>query len=558
MNTPLNAAAGSWEERLMYDYIIIGAGSAGCVLANRLTADGRSRVLLIEAGSDTRSLWLKIPAGTPRLYSDARVNWRYHTAEEPGLNNRRVYCPRGKTLGGSSAINGLVYMRGAPRDYEQWQQLGNKGWSWSDVLPYFRKSERQERGSDDYHGNEGELAVSDLVGPHLASEAFVAAGQAIGLPLNADFNGAAQDGVGYVQYNTLRGRRHSAASAFLVPARRRPNLRIETDAHVARIVVEDRRAQGVVYRKGGQTVEVQGREIILSGGAINSPQVLMVSGIGPGEHLRSFGIAVGHELPGVGGNLHDHIYAHFLVRTEPRFSINRLILDSASGRTAWKLLPHVLRYALQGTGLLAFAAAQVAAFARSGPHVETPDLQIQFRPFSMVITPDGRFSAEGHPAVTASVSHIRPHSRGALTLRSADPFEAPDILFNYLTAEEDARAMIHGIRMIRKIFAAPPMAPHVIEETMPGVAAQDDDEILAYLRQQAQAMYHPVGTCKMGSDPSAVVDDRLRVHGLDGLRVVDASIMPSIVSGNTNAPTIMIAEKAADMIIADTRQALAA
>ena len=386
----------------------------------------------------------------------------------------------------------------------------------------------------------------------------MAAGHAIGLPSNTDFNGAAQDGIGFVQYNTLRGRRHSTASAFLVPARRRPNLRVETDAHVVRIVVKDRRVCGVIYRKDGQTVEVQGRETILSGGAINSPQVLMVSGIGPGDHLRSLGIAVAHDLAGVGRNLHDHIYAHFLVRTEPRFSINRLILNSASSRTSWKLLPHVVRYALKGTGLLAFAAAQVAAFARSGPHVETPDLQIQFRPFSMVITPDGRFSAEDHPAVTASVSHIRPHSRGALTLCSADPFEAPNILFNYLAAEEDGRAMIHGIRTIREIFAAPPMATHVVEEMMPGVTARDDDDILAYLRQHAQAMYHPVGTCKMGSDSLAVVDDRLRLHGLDGLRVVDASIMPSIVSGNTNAPTIMIAEKAADMILADTRQALAA
>ena len=542
----------------MYDYVIIGAGSAGCVLANRLTADGSSRVLLIEAGNHSRSIWVKIPAGTPRLYSDARVNWRYYSAEEPGLNNRRIYCPRGKTLGGSSAINGLVYMRGSQRDYDRWQQLGNAGWGWSEVLPYFRRSERQERGSDAYHGIDGELAVSDLVGPHEASQTFVAAGRAIGLSYNHDFNGATQEGIGYVQYNTLRGVRHSAASAFLDPALRRHNLRIETDAHVASIRMKDRRARSVVYRKGGRMHEAEGREIILAGGSINSPQLLMLSGVGPGDHLRAHGVEVVHDLPGVGRNLHDHIYAHFLVKVEPRFSINQLILNSASSRTYWKLLPHVLQYALLGTGLLASAAAQVAAFARSGPHVETPDLQIQFRPFSMIITKEGRFSAENHPAATASVAHVRPHSRGAITLRSADPFDAPNILFNYLTASEDARAMIEGIRIIRRIFAAPPMAPHVLAEATPGPATQSDEQILAYLRQNAQAMYHPVGTCKMGHDPMAVVGDRLRVHGVEGLRVVDASIMPNIVSGNTNAPTIMIAEKAADMILADARQSMAA
>ncbi|WP_158803757.1 MULTISPECIES: GMC family oxidoreductase [unclassified Acidisoma] len=542
----------------MYDYIIIGAGSAGCVLANRLTEDGKSRVLLLEAGGASRNIWLKIPAGTPRLYSNARVNWRYYTSEEPGLNNRQVYCPRGKTLGGSSAINGLVYMRGVPRDYDLWRQAGNAGWSWSDVLPYFKKSERQQRGADEFHGATGELGVSDLAKPHVASRAFVEAGQAIGLPFNADFNGAEQDGIGYVQYNILNGVRHSAASAFLDPAKRRQNLTIETEAHVAKIVVENGRATGVRYRRGGELKEATGREIILSGGAINSPQLLLVSGIGPEDELRRHGIDVVHVLPGVGRNLQDHIYAHYLSKVDPAFSINKLILNSASARTSWKLFPHVAEFVLKRSGLLTSAAAQVAAFARSGPHVETPDLQIQFRPFSMIITKEGRFVAESHAAVTASCSHIRPHSRGALTLRSADPFDAPDIRFNYLTAQEDQRAMIEGIRIVRRIFAASPMAEHVAGEAVPGADKQSDAEILGYLKQFAQAMYHPVGSCRMGNDSLAVVDDRLRLRGIDGLRVIDASIMPSIVSGNTNAPVIMIAEKAAVMLREDNRLAMAA
>ena len=542
----------------MYDYIIIGAGSAGCVLANRLTEDAKSRVLLLEAGGRDSSIWLKIPAGTPRLYSDPQVNWRYYTMPEPGLNHRSIYCPRGKTLGGSSSINGLVYMRGAPRDYDLWRQSGNDGWSWSEVLPYFRKSENQQRGADDFHGASGELAVSDLAEPHEASRAFVQAGQAIGLPFNADFNGAAQDGIGFVQYNIKRGMRHSAATAFLQPVRERGNLKLETNAHVRRIHITEGRATGLTYQQGDATHDVTAREIILAGGAINSPQLLMLSGVGDGADLTEHGIPVVHHLPGVGRNLQDHVYAHYLSRVDPVFSINKVILNAASARTSWRLLPQVLQFAINRTGILTSAAAQVVAFARSNSEVETPDLQIQFRPFSMIITKEGKFVAEDHPAVTASVSYIRPRSRGQITLSSTDPFDAPNIQFNYLTAQEDMRAMIEGIRVIRRIFAASPMAEHVVSEATPGVASQSDEELATYLRQYAQAMYHPVGSCRMGADMNAVVDARLRVHGIDGLRVIDASIMPSIVSGNTNAPTIMIAEKGADMVREDSRLALAA
>lgn len=535
----------------MYDVIIVGAGSAGCVLANRLTKDAQTKVLLLEAGPTDSSIWLKIPAGTPRLYGDGRVNWRYYTEEEPGLNNRKIYCPRGKTLGGSSSINGLVYMRGVPGDYDHWRQLGNPGWGWDDVLPYFRRSERQEHGPDEWHGAEGELGVSDVSDRHPASVAFVKAGESIGLPANRDFNGPSQDGIGFLQVNIRRGVRSSASAAFLRPAANRPNLRVETNVRVERIVLEGRRARGVTFKSGDSSVTASAREVILCAGAINSPQLLALSGIGHGDELKSFGISPVHHLPGVGRNLQDHVYAHYLARVTPDFSINDLIVKSDRLASSWKLLPHVLQYIVRRKGLLSSAAAQAGAFVRSGPRVNTPDLQIQFRPFSMIITKDGRFTAEPDPAVTASCATLRPLSRGAIALKTANPFDAPAIRFNYLTADDDCRSLLQGMHWIRRIFAASPLADHVVREASPGVACQSDDEWLDYLRRNAQAMYHPVGSCKMGDDDMAVVDARLRVHGITGLRVVDASVMPTITSGNTNAPTIMIAERAADLIRED-------
>jgi choline dehydrogenase len=535
----------------LYDVIIVGAGSAGCVLANRLSQDPRRKILLIEAGSRDSSIWLKVPAGTPRLYGNGRVNWRYYTEEEPGLNDRKIYCPRGKTLGGSSSINGLVYMRGVPGDYDHWRQLGNPGWSWNEVLPYFKRCERQERGADRFHGAQGELGVSDVSDRHPASIAFVQAGMNIGLPPNEDFNGASQDGIGFLQVNVRRGFRSSASMAFLRPVQERPNLRIEVGAQVERLVLEGRRVSGVAFRRGEEHIVATAREVILSAGAISSPHILALSGIGDAEELKRFDIPVIHHLPGVGRNLQDHVYAHYLSRVSPAFSINRLIVKSDRIATSWQLLPHVLQYVLRRKGLLSSAAAQAGAFIRSGPQAPTPDLQIQFRPFSMIITKDGRFTAEPDPAVTASCAVLRPLSRGRIALKSPDPFQPPAIRFNYLSADADSHALVKGMRWVRRIFAAPPLADHVIHETSPGGDCRTDEEILDYLRRNAQAMYHPVGSCKMGADPLAVDDAHLRVHGIEGLRVIDASVMPTITSGNTNAPTIMIADRASDLIQED-------
>jgi choline dehydrogenase len=506
-------------------------------------------VLLLEAGPEDKNIWTKIPAGVSRIFSNPSVNWCYNSEEEPGLNNRKLFWPRGKILGGTSSINGHVYMRGTPSDYDNWSDMGNQGWGWKDVLPYFKKSEHHFRGDSPLHGGSGELYVSPLDKPHSASKAFVAAAEKIGVPRIEDFNGPQQEGVGYLQFMIKNGIRCSTSAAFLRPVLRRPNLTLEVNAQVEQIVIEGKRATGVRYRINGEQRVAEAREILLCGGTINSPQVLMLSGIGPAEHLRSFGIQVKQDLPGVGQNLQDHIYAHCLASVEPSFSINNIISSTL------RLSPHVLQYVLSRKGLLTAGTAQVGLFTRSTEDLLTPDLQIQMRPFSMLIK-DGKYVSEPSPAITASCTLLRPHSSGVVRLRSADPFVAPTMVANYLSDDRDIAPMVAGIKLIRRVFNTSPFVEHFTGERLPGAHCQTDDQLVDYLRGYAQSMYHPVGTCKMGIDENAVVDSELRVRGIAGLRVIDASVMPRIPSGNTNAPTIMIAEKAAEMILRGPKSAV--
>lgn len=534
----------------VFDYVIVGAGSAGCVLANRLSRAPSTRVLLLEAGGQDSNVWLKVPAGVPRVVNDPKLTWGYVSEPEPGLQDRRIIWPRGRTLGGSSSINGHVYMRGTAADYDHWRDQGNPGWGWADVLPYFRRSERHFLGESELHGGSGELSVSPLHEPHPASTAFVHSARNLGIPANDDFNGRTQEGVGYLQFMIKDGVRASTSAAFLRPALARPNLKVELNALAERVLFEGGRATGIQFSVDGQTRCARAGELILCGGAVNSPQLLMLSGLGPADALRQLGIEVKIDLPGVGQNLHDHIYAHCLARVDPSFSLNRMISSNL------RMIPDVLRYLATRRGLLTSAAAQVGLFTRSRPELDACDLQVQMRPFSM-ISKGGMYTADSAPAITASCTLLRPLSRGAVTLRSNDPRVAPRMVANYLTDPRDLPALVEGLKLIRRIFGTAPFAEHCRGEELPGPERVSDEDLVAYLRANGQSMYHPVGTCRMGpaGERMAVVDPRLRVRGVAGLRVVDASVMPTIPSGNTNAPTIMIAEKAADMILQDARHA---
>ncbi len=533
------------EASQTFDYIIVGAGSAGCVLANRLTASGRHRVLLLEAGGADRNIWIHIPLGYGKLFTNAKYNWLYATEPEPELNGRRVVQPRGKVLGGSSSINGLLYIRGQAEDYDYWRQRGNAGWSFADVLPYFRRAEDQERGGDDLHGAGGPLAVSDVREPHPLCDAFLAAVGQAGLPLNEDFNGPTQEGGGYYQMTARNGRRWSTAVGYLRPARRRGNLTVVANALTTRILFDGRRAVGVEYRRGETTHVARANvEVIVAGGAFNSPQLLQLSGLGPAEHLRSLGIDVVADMPGVGADLQDHPQVRMQYRCTEPITMNDVI-NSRRHRLAAGL-----RYLIWRRGLLTIGGAYAGGFFRSDPAVATPDVQLH-----MIIFSADTVGAALHPfpGFIVSVCVLRPQSRGHVRIKSADPREAPAIQPRYLSAPEDRAVMVRGMKLLRHVMAQKAIRRYIAEERAPGDRCQSDDELLAFAREVCTTVFHPVSTCRMGSDVTAVVDERLRVRGIERLRVVDGSVMPSLVSGNTNAAIVMIAEKGADMILADAQ-----
>jgi len=529
---------------LEFDYIIVGAGSAGSVLANRLSADPGKRVLLLEAGPPDRSPWLHLPIGYGKTMWDATCNWRFETAPDPHMNGRRIYWPRGKTLGGSSAINGLIYIRGQREDYDHWAALGNPGWGHADVLPYFIKSEGNQRGASPHHGAKGPLKVSDIGAPHPLIEAFIAGAGETGVPRNDDFNGPQQTGAGYYQLTTHKGWRCSSATAFLKPARSRPNLRVETGAQALGIVFEQQRAVGVRYLQGGvgHTARCRG-EVLLAAGAVQSPQLLQLSGIGPRGLLQAHGIAVVHDAPGVGENLQDHLQLRLGYACSRPITTNDQ-LNSWHGRVGIGL-----QWLLRRSGPLAVGINQGGCFMQALPDGSArPDIQFHVATLSADMA-----GGQVHPysGFTLSVCQLRPTSRGHIRIRSADPLVAPEIVANYLSTEHDQRTAVAAIRSARAIAASQALAPLVLREAKPGPGAASDADLLAFCRDQGATIFHPAGTCRMGTDAQAVVDPRLRVKGVAGLRVVDCSIMPTLVSGNTHAAAVMVAEKAADMVLAD-------
>jgi choline dehydrogenase len=537
---------------LNFDYIIVGGGTAGCVLAARLSEDPSVHVLLLEAGPEPRSLWIAMPAGMGRLFTNRNYNWGFLSDPEQQLDNRMLYLPQGKTLGGSSAINGMAFVRGQPEDYDGWRDLGNPGWGWSEVEPYFRRLERRVGSATSVdavtpRGQNGPLHISDPTFKHASSLAFVEAAIRAGLPANSDFNAGRQEGASLLQYTIHKGRRQSAAEAYLRKARTRRNLVVVTEAFVHRVIIEKGRAAAVEYQQRGNLQRAfVTRDVVLAAGAIGSPRILLHSGIGPADELHALGITVHRDLPGVGANLSDHPYVHMTYRVAPEHSLNAHL-------RGWRLLLHGARWLLSAQGPLTIGASQAAAFVCT-PAAKRPDVQINFRPISFCFDSSGRLHADIVPRVTAAICALRPRSLGRVALAAADVHRPPAIRCNYLLERDDEETLVAGVQWARRIFATEPLRARVLHEDAPGPDLQTESDLRRFVRRTTQPMCHPVGTCRMGRDADAVVDEQLRVRGIDGLRVVDASIMPTIVSGNTAAATFMIAEKGADLITSTDSQ----
>lgn len=528
-----------------FDYVVVGGGTAGCVLAARLSEDPRRSVLLLEAGGEPTGFWIPIPAGFSKLLTNERWNWRFWTEPEPGTGDRRIAVPRGKGLGGSTLINGMIWVRGQPQDYDGWAQRGCAGWGFADVLPYFRRLEAYDGGASDQRGGDGPVPVATVAERPAIAKAFIAAGQAAGWGRNPDYNGAAQDGFGWYQVNQRGGRRADAASAYLAPARRRPNLTVLTGAQVLRIDLDGRRAAGVTARIAGADVAFRARaEVILAAGAVQTPQLLELSGLGDPEVLAAVGVPVAVAAPGVGANYADHFCTRLNWRVSQRVTLNEQTRGLPLAR-------EVARYVLTRRGILTLGTGLAHGFVRTRPGLEGPDAQFFFMHASYANAAERRLDRE--PGMTLGVTQLRPQSRGTIHIRSADPFAQPAIRPNFLDAEEDRRCMVEAMKIGRAVMAQAPMDPFRGMELSPGPACAADDDWLAFARANGQTIYHVAGTCRMGGDPDAPLDARLRFRGVEGLRVADASAMPTMVSGNTQAAVFMLAEKAADLIAEDAK-----